>query len=326
MMGTVILGTGSSLPERIMTNKDLESIVDTDDAWIYSRTGIKKRRVGGAGEKTHQLATAASRKALEMAGIDAEELDLIVVGTISSHMLMPSCACFVQNELGAKNAFAYDINAACSGFLYGLDMGDKYIRSENQKKILVIGAETLSSRLNWKDRNTCILFGDGAGAAVLGHCDDKARGVVGSRLQADGSLWKLLHMHAPPSYNPDLEVADNPGSYIIMEGREVFKYAVKAMEDSVSGLLRQENIDLDSIKLFIPHQANIRILKKLLERLDFPEERVFVNVSEYGNTSAASVPIALDEANRQGLFAKGDMILLCSFGGGFTWGASLIKW
>ncbi len=326
MMGTVILGTGSSLPKRIMTNKDLEAIVDTDDDWIFSRTGIKRRRIGGAGEKTHQLATAAARKALEMADVSPRELDLIVVGTISSHMLMPSSACFVQKELGAINAFAYDINAACSGFMYGMDMADKYIQAENQKKILVIGAETLSSRLNWKDRNTCILFGDGAGAAVLGHCQDQERGILGSKLHADGNLWKLLHMHAPPSCNPDLEVEDNPGAHIVMEGREVFKYAVKAMEDSVTGLLRQENISLEAIKLFVPHQANIRILKKLLERLDFPEERVFVNLSEYGNTSAASVPIALDEANRQGLFMKGDIILLCSFGGGFTWGASLIKW
>jgi 3-oxoacyl-[acyl-carrier-protein] synthase-3 len=326
MMGTVILGTGSSLPKKIMTNKDLEAIVDTDDAWIYSRTGIRNRRIGGEGEKTHQLAAAASRKALKMAGLSPEELDLIVVGTISSHMLMPSCACFVQKELGAVNAFAYDINAACSGFIYGLDMADKYIRSEHRKKILVIGAETLSSRLNWNDRNTCILFGDGAGAAVFGHSDDKGRGVIGSNHRSDGSQWKPLHMHAPPSYNPDLEVPDNAGSYIIMEGREVFKYAIKAMEDSIRGLLQQENISMESIKLFIPHQANMRILNNLLDRLGFPEEKVFFNVSEYGNTSAASVPIALDEANRQGLFAQGDIILLCAFGGGLTWGASLIKW
>jgi 3-oxoacyl-[acyl-carrier-protein] synthase III len=326
MMGTVILGTGSSLPKRIMTNKDLEAIVDTDDAWIHSRTGIKNRRIGGAGEQTHELAAAASREALKMAGLSAEELDIIVVGTISSHMLMPSSACFVQMELGATNAFAYDINAACSGFIYGLDMADKYIRAQHNKKILVIGAETLSSRLNWNDRNTCILFGDGAGAAVLGHSDDKERGVIGSNHRSDGRLWKLLHMHAPPSTNPDLEVMDNTGSHIIMEGREVFKYAVRAMEDSVRGLLQQENISMDSIKLFIPHQANMRILNNLLDRLGFPEEKVFFNVSEYGNTSAASVPIALDEAHRQGLFTNGDIILLCAFGGGFTWGASLIKW
>lgn len=309
-----------------MTNKDLEDIVDTDDAWIHSRTGIRARRIGGAGEQTHELAAAASRMALEMAGLSAEELDIIVVGTISSHMLMPSCACFVQKELGATNAFAYDINAACSGFIYGLDMADKYIQADRQKKILVIGAETLSGRLNWNDRNTCILFGDGAGAAVFGHNDDIGRGVIGSNHRSDGNLWKLLYMHAPPSYNPDLEVPDNSGSYIVMEGREVFKYAVKAMEDSVRGLLQQENISMDEIKLFIPHQANMRILNNLLDRLGFPVEKVFFNVSEYGNTSAASVPIALDEANRQGMFSEGDIILLCAFGGGFTWGASLIKW
>jgi 3-oxoacyl-[acyl-carrier-protein] synthase-3 len=326
MMGTVILGTGSCLPKRIMTNRDLEAIVDTDDEWIYSRTGIRARRIGGEGEKTHQLASAAARKALEMSGVAAEELDLVVVGTISSHMLMPSCACFVQKELGAVNAFAYDINAACSGFIYGMDMADKYIRSEHQKKILVIGAETLSGRLNWNDRNTCIVFGDGAGAAVFGHTDDSGRGVIGSTMHSDGRLWRLLHMHTAPSTNPDLVVPDNPGAHIVMEGREVFKYAVKAMEDSVTAVIQQAGISMDSIKLFVPHQANIRILKKVLERLDFPEDKVFVNLSGYGNTSAASVPIALDEANRQGLFAKGDTILLCSFGGGFTWGASLIKW
>jgi 3-oxoacyl-[acyl-carrier-protein] synthase III len=325
-MGTVILGTGSSLPKRIMTNRELEGIVDTDDAWIYSRTGIKARRIGGVGEQTHHLATAASREALKMAGLSAEELDLIIVGTISAHMLMPSCACFVQKELGATKAFAYDINAACSGFIYGLDLADKYVRDDHRKKILVIGAETLSSRLNWNDRNTCILFGDGAGAAVLGYANDMGRGIIGSNHQSDGRLWNMLYMHAPESYNPDLQVPGNPGSYIIMEGREVFKFAVKAMEDSVNGLLKQENISIDSIKLFIPHQANIRIINKLLERLKFPEEKVFINVSDYGNTSAASVPIALDEANRKGMFAEGDALLLCSFGGGLTWGSSLIRW
>jgi 3-oxoacyl-[acyl-carrier-protein] synthase-3 len=240
-------------------------------------------------------------------------------------MLMPSSACFVQNELGAKNAFAYDLNAACSGFLYGLDLADKYIQADHSMKVLVIGAETLSSRLNWEDRNTCILFGDGAGAAVFGHSDSD-RGIIGSNMHSDGSLWELLCMHAPESFNPDLIVEGNSGAYIQMEGREVFKHAVRAMEDAVCGLLEREKVSKDSLSLVIPHQANMRILNNLIDRLNIPQSKVFINVSKYGNTSAASIPIALDEANGSGLIAQGDTILFCSFGGGFTWGATLIKW
>jgi 3-oxoacyl-[acyl-carrier-protein] synthase-3 len=324
-MGTVVLGTGSCLPEKILTNEELESIVDTSASWIQSRTGIEARRIGGKGEKTYQLATQAAKKALAAAGVTPEELGLIVVGTISSHMLMPSSACFVQKELGAKNAFAYDLNAACSGFLYGLDLADKYIQADHSMKVLVIGAETLSSRLNWEDRNTCILFGDGAGAAVFGHSDSD-RGIIGSNMHSDGSLWELLCMHAPESFNPDLIVEGNTGSYIQMEGREVFKHAVRAMEDAVCGLLEREKVSKDSLSLVIPHQANMRILNNLIDRLNIPQSKVFINVSKYGNTSAASIPIALDEANSSGLIAQGDTILFCSFGGGFTWGATLIKW
>ncbi|MGB3213065.1 MAG: beta-ketoacyl-ACP synthase III [Desulforhopalus sp.] len=324
-MGTVVLGTGSCLPERVLTNVELESIVDTSADWIQSRTGIESRRIGGKGEKTYQLAVQAAQKALDAAGVSAEELGLIVVGTISSHMLMPSTACFVQKELGATNAFAYDLNAACSGFLYGLDLADKYILADHSMKVLVIGAETLSGRLNWQDRNTCILFGDGAGAAVFGYSDSD-RGVIGSNMQSDGSLWELLYMHAPESTNPDLVVAGNSGAYIQMEGREVFKHAVRAMEEAVCGLLEREQISKDSLNLVIPHQANMRILSNLIDRLDIPQSKVFINVSKYGNTSAASIPIALDEANKSGLIAQGDTILFCSFGGGFTWGATLIKW
>lgn len=324
-MGTVVLGTGSCLPEKVLTNLELESIVDTSAEWIKSRTGIESRHIGGKGEKTYQLATEAGQKALESAGVAAEEIGLIVLGTISSHMLMPSSACFVQKELGAKNAFAYDINAACSGFLYGIDLADKYIKDDHSMKVLVIGAETLSSRLNWQDRNTCILFGDGAGAAVLGYSATD-RGIIGSNMHSDGSLWELLCMHAPKSFNPDLVVEDNPGAYIQMEGREVFKHAVRAMADAVSGLLEREKISKESLSLVIPHQANMRILNNLIDRLHIPQSKVFINVSKYGNTSAASIPIALDEAHSSGLIAQGDTILFCSFGGGFTWGATLIKW
>jgi 3-oxoacyl-[acyl-carrier-protein] synthase III len=324
-MGTVVLGTGSCLPKRILTNREIEDLVDTSAEWIKTRTGIESRHIGGKGELTYQLAADAAQKALNAAGVSAEELGLVVVGTISSHMLMPSSACFVQKEIGAVNAFAYDLNAACSGFLYGLDLADKYIRSDNSMKILVIGAETLSGRLNWKDRNTCILFGDGAGAAVFGHSHSE-RGIIGSNLLSDGSLWDLLYMHAPESFNPDLLVEGNSGAFIQMEGREVFKHAVRAMEDSVRGLLQKQDVDIKDINFVIPHQANMRILKNLIDRLDIPKRKVFINVSKYGNTSAASIPIALDEANRNGLMVEGDTVLLCSFGGGFTWGATLIKW
>ena len=324
-MGTVVLGTGSCLPKKVLTNAELETLVDTSADWIQSRTGIESRRIGGKGEKTYQLATMAAEKALAEAGIAAAELDLIVVGTISSHMLMPSSACYVQKELGATKAFAFDLNAACSGFLYGLDLADKYIRADHDTKVLVIGAETLSSRLNWQDRNTCILFGDGAGAAVCGYSDSD-RGLIGSSMHSDGSLWQLLYMHAPKSTNPELKVTGNKGAYIEMEGREVFKYAVRAMEDAVSRLLAKTNIAKESVSLVIPHQANMRILSKLIDRLDIPKSKVFINVAKYGNTSAASIPIALDEANNQGLIAQGDIVLFCSFGGGFTWGATLIKW
>jgi 3-oxoacyl-[acyl-carrier-protein] synthase-3 len=324
-MGTVVLGTGACLPKRVVTNVELESVVETDDEWIRARTGIVTRHMGGKGEQTYQLATGAARLALETAGVSAEEIGLIVVGTISSHMQMPSSACFVQKELGAVNAFAYDLNAACSGFLYGLDLADKYIRADHSMKVLIIGAETLSSRLDYTDRNTCILFGDGAGAAVFGYSDSD-RGVLGTNMASDGTLWELLHMHGPESSNPDLEVEGWSGAYIRMQGRDVFKHAVRAMEDSVNTLLEREGVSIDSINLVIPHQANIRILNKLISRLQVPQSKVFINVSKYGNTSAASIPIALDEANNSGRLTEGDTVLFCSFGGGFTWGAALLKW
>jgi len=260
-----------------------------------------------------------------MAGIGADELDLIVVATMTPHMIMPSCACFVQAQIGAHNAFAYDINAACSGYLYGLDLADKYISSRENMKILLIGSETLSARVNWKDRNTCILFGDGAGATVLSTRAD-GKGVLDSNLCSDGRLWRLLYMHSPESLNPDIVQKDNSGCHIEMTGRDVFKHAVRAMEEAVSKLLDRNGVTINDINLMIPHQANIRILKKLMERLGVPEEKVYINVNKYGNTSAASIPIALDEANRQGLLNRGDLLLFCSFGGGFTWGSLLMHW
>lgn len=320
-----VLGTGSFLPEGKVTNFDLEKIVDTSDEWITSRTGIQERRKAGKGEENFRLAIQAAYKALEMAEIDPLDLDLVIVATMTPHMIMPSCACFVQAEIGAFNAFAYDINAACSGFLYALDQADKYIMSRPDMKILVIGSETLSARVNWQDRNTCILFGDGAGACVVTGRDGEG-GFVGSNICSDGRLWNLLYMHSPESRNPDLVQDGNNGCYIQMIGRDVFKHAVRAMEESVNNLLDQHGLTITDIDLMIPHQANIRILNKLMERLGVAKEKVYINVNKYGNTSAASIPIALDEANRQGLMKRGDLLLFCSFGGGFTWGSLLMHW
>lgn len=325
MSRAVILGTGSYLPERILTNADLEQIVETSDEWITTRTGIRNRHIAGKNEKNYQLATKAGRRALAVTGIDAEELDLIIVATISPHMIMPSTACFVQAELGAVNAFAYDINAACAGFTYGLDLASNYIQNRPEMKILLIGAETLSARVNWEDRNTCVLFGDGAGAVVLTGTND-GRGVFGSSLHADGKLWNLLCMDSPESLNPDLRSEEYHGAHIRMSGSDIFKHAVRMMEDAVTSLLRRHDLTIDDVALMIPHQANIRILSNLRDRLGIAEDKVFVNLSKYGNTSAASIPIALDEAHRQGRLNRGDIVLLCTFGGGLTWGSLLMRW
>ncbi len=324
MHRAVVLGTGSCLPERVLTNNDLEQMVNTSDEWITSRTGIRTRRIAGPGEQNYILASRAAVMALESAGISAAELDLIIVATMTPHMLMPSCSCFVQEEIGAENAFAFDLNAACSGYLYGLDLADKYIASRPEMKILLVGSETLSARVNWQDRNTCILFGDGAGACVIGGSSE--RGILDSNLFSDGKLWKLLYMDSPASRNPDLLDPDRKGCFIQMSGRDVFKYAVRAMEHAVNNLLDRQQVSMDDVSLFIPHQANIRILGKLMERVGAAQEKVFINVDKYGNTSAASIPIALDEANHQGRLQKGDLVLFCSFGGGFTWGSMLMYW
>jgi 3-oxoacyl-[acyl-carrier-protein] synthase-3 len=334
MSGVRIIGTGSYLPERVLTNHDLEKMVDTSDEWITTRTGIKTRRIAGPGEETSRMAALAGKRALDMAGLAAADLDLIIVGTITPDTTMPSCGCLVQKELQAENAAAFDVNAACSGFVYGLDIVDKYIKADPAAKILLIGAETLSARTNWQDRNTCVLFGDGAGACVITG-GDEGSGILASRLYADGRLWSLLYLDnmprrhcpgVPPAGGSDPLAADPEGSAIHMEGRDVFKYAVRAMEQAVIDLLGKRGIGVDEISIVIPHQANIRILRSLADRLAIPFEKMYVIVEKYGNTSAASVPIAIDEANREGRLRRGDNVLLCVFGGGFTWGATLLKW
>ena len=325
MKRMVVVGTGSALPERVVTNEDLEKLVDTSDEWITTRTGIKSRHIAVMGEETSKLAAAAARNALQMANLTAADLDIIIVGTISSEIGMPSCACLVQKEIGAVNAYAFDLNAACSGFLYSLDLAEKYIRADGHLKILIIGAETLSSRTNWTDRNTCVLFGDGAGACVVTG-SDHGNGMLAGKFFSDGRLYKLLFMNGAQSMNEDLHSEDNDGSYIKMAGRDVFKHAVRCMDSAISHVLDQRQVSIEDIALIIPHQANIRILKSLADRLGVSLEKIYINLHKYGNTSAASIPIALDEANRQGRLKQDDLLLFCAFGGGFTWGAALFRW
>jgi 3-oxoacyl-[acyl-carrier-protein] synthase-3 len=320
-----ILATGSYVPARTLSNEDLEKMVDTSDEWITTRTGIKNRHISGAGEYTSVLASRAAENALVAAGLASSEIDILIVATVSAEMTMPSCACLVQNEIGAVNAFAFDVNAACSGFLYALSVAEKHILVNPQLKILVIGAETLSTRVDWQDRNTCVLFGDAAGAVVLGS-SEQGDGLIAEKLFSDGSLHNLLYMDGAQSLNPALNNGEYQGSFIKMVGKDVFKYAVNAMENAVRVVLGQAGVDIGEVSLIVPHQANIRIINKLTQKLGVDAEKVYINVSKYGNTSAATIPLALDEANREGLLQSGEYIVLCAFGSGFTWGATLIKW
>lgn len=320
-----ILATGSHVPSRILSNVDLEKMVDTTDEWITTRTGIKTRHISGAGESTSVLAGKAAENALKAAGLSAADINVLIVATVSAEMTMPSCACLVQKEISAVNAFAFDINAACSGFLYALSVAEKHILADPQLKILVIGAETLSTRVNWQDRNTCVLFGDAAGAVVLGG-SEQGDGLIAEKLFSDGTLFDLLYMEGAQSLNPALRNEEYEGSCIKMVGKDVFKYAVNSMENAVRVVLGQAGVAIDDVALVVPHQANIRIINKLTQKLGVESEKVYINVSKYGNTSAATIPLALDEANLEGRLHSGDYIVLCAFGGGFTWGASLIRW
>jgi 3-oxoacyl-[acyl-carrier-protein] synthase-3 len=315
-----ILGTGSYLPERVMTNADLEKLVDTSDEWITTRTGIRERRIAADNESTSDMATNAARRAMEMAGVTAEEIDLIIVATVTPDMVFPATACLVQRNLGATNAVAFDISAACSGFLFALQTARHYLNGGNRKTALVIGAEKLSPLINWKDRNTCVLFGDGAGAAVLrADPSPEAPGrVLSSVMASDGNHSNLLKVITPTD-------SSQPRS-IHMEGRETFKHAVTCMLDAANKALVQAGISSSEVKLVVPHQANLRIINAVAERLNLSPEQAFVNVDKYGNTSAATIPVALDEANRQGRMQRGDIILLVAFGGGFTWASTVIRW
>ncbi|MGI6093054.1 MAG: ketoacyl-ACP synthase III [Veillonellaceae bacterium] len=321
-----ILGIGSYVPEKIVTNYDLEKMFDTSDAWIVERTGIRERRVAAEGQASSDLATKAAELALLDAGVKAEEIDLIIVGTVSPDMVFPSVACIVQDNLKAYNAAAFDLTAVCSGFIYGLITGSTFIKSGTYKKVLVIGAETLSKITDWSDRNTAILFGDGAGAVVLGETEP-GYGILGAYLGADGAGGDLLKVPAGGSRQPASEktVAER-AHFIHMNGNEVFKFAVKVMGEAANKALENAGMEPKDVTYLVPHQANMRIIQSAAKRLGLPMDKVVVNVDKYGNTSAASIPIALDEGVKSGRIKKGDVVVMVGFGGGLTWGSSVIRW
>jgi len=321
-----IVGTGSAAPERVLTNFDLEKMVETSDEWIRTRTGIKERRVADGDTATSDLAAQAACFALEDSGLGAEDLDMIMVATVTPDMNFPSTACLVQDKIGAKKAAVLDIGAACSGFIYGLSLARGLIDLGEYRTILVVGAETLTKILDWQDRATCVLFGDGAGAAIL-QAGDKKRGILGTYLGGDGSLGSLLALPAGGSRLPaSHQTVDERLHYIKMAGNEVFKSAVRAMGDSAVTVLEKTGLTNQDVDLLITHQANLRIIQATAKRIRLPMEKVYVNIDRYGNTSAASIPLALDEARRKGLIKEGDISLLVAFGAGFTWGSVVIRW
>ena len=318
-----IAGTGSYLPEKVLTNDDLAKMVDTSDEWIAARTGIRERHVAAEGETTSDLGYRAALRALEAAGVAADEIDLIVVGTTTPDLIFPSTACLIQHKLGIAGCPAFDVNAACSGFIYALTIADKFIRSGAAKTALVIGAETLTRMLDWSDRGTCVLFGDGAGAAVLKA--DTDTGILSTHMHADGSkkelLWNPVGVSA--GFKPE---EHNAGVRVMMTGNEVFKHAVKALDAVVDEALESNGLDRGAIDWLVPHQANLRIIEATAKRLAMPMDRVVVTVDRHGNTSSGSVPLALDEAVRSGRVQRGQLLLLEAFGGGFTWGSALLRY
>ena len=321
-----VLGTGSVLPQKVITNFDLEKMVETSDQWITERTGIKERRQAGVHETTSSLSVQASRKALEMAGISAKDLDLIICSTISPDMPLPSTAAFIQRELGAPGCCAFDLAAACSGFLFGITVAEQFILSGKSKYVLVIGAELLSRYLDYKDRATCVIFGDGVAAAVLGPVAPPS-GILAAELHTEGQYAEHLYIPAGGTAMPaSCETVKSGAHYIKMRGNELFKVAVRSLEEVSRRVLRKAKVSPDQIDLFIPHQANQRITEAVRERLGISPEKVYSNISRVGNTSSASIPICLDECVRSGRVKKGDVILMSAFGAGVTWGAVLMRW
>ena len=318
-----IAGTGSYLPSRVLTNADLAEFVETSDEWIVARTGIRERHVAAEGETTSDLGYHAALRAMEAAGVTAADIDLIIMGTTTPDLIFPSSACLLQHKLGANGCPAFDVNAACSGFIYALTIADKFIRSGAAKTALVVGSETLTRMLDWNDRGTCVLFGDGAGAVVLKA--DAETGILSTHMHADGGKKELLWNPVGVSvgFKPE---EHNAGVRVLMTGNEVFKHAVKALDSVVEEALEANGMDRHDIDWLVPHQANLRIIEATAKRLDMPMERVVVTVDRHGNTSSGSVPLALDEAVRAGKIQRGQLVLLEAFGGGFTWGSALLRY
>lgn len=321
-----IIATGSYVPENVITNRDIEKIVDTSDEWITERTGIRERRSVNGDQASSDLAFEAASLALKRANLKPRDIDLIIVATITGDMPFPSTACFLQSRLGAKNAAAFDINATCSGFIYGLHVANGLIKSGLHKKILLAGAESLTKVTDWQDRSTCVLFGDGAGAVIIEATTEK-RGIYSTHIHSDGKLSDLISLPGGGSrYPSSRETILKRLHYIKMKGNETFRVAVRTLEELAARTLEDNNLDPSHLSLFIPHQANLRIIQATAKRLNLPMEKVFVNIDKYGNTSAASIAIALDEAVLAGRISDGDYILLEAFGGGLTWASSLIRW
>jgi 3-oxoacyl-[acyl-carrier-protein] synthase-3 len=325
--GVIITGTGSYTPSTVVTNEELSKRVDTSDEWITSRTGIRERRFAQEGEVTSTMGAKAGQAAMESANIEPHQIDLIVVATLSPDMNFPSTASLIQHSLGLRMVTSFDLSAACSGFLYAVEVVSNMMRSDSYAHALVIGAEKMSPLLDWSDRGTCVLFGDGAGAVVLSKTDDTSHGVIDSYSGNDGSNPELLCLPGGGSAMPaSTESLAQKQHFIKMNGREIFRIAVRWMEQSAITMLERNNLKPEDISLIIPHQANLRIIDALVRSIKIPKEKFFVNVDSYGNTSAASVPIALDEARQKGCIQSGDYVLLVAFGAGLTWGSTLIKW
>jgi 3-oxoacyl-[acyl-carrier-protein] synthase-3 len=322
-----IIGTGSYAPAQVITNRDLEQIVDTSDAWIVERTGIKERRKAAPGEATSDMAVAAAREALAMAGVLPEELDLIVVGTITPDMPMPSCAVFVQAKLGAKRAFAFDVAAACAGSVYALTVAEQFIRTGQVRRALVIGADLFTGLLNWKDRNTCVLFGDGAGALVLAPAEEEGRGILSTHLRTDGTLADILTVPAGGSREPLTEQGLREQRHkVTMNGREVFKSAVRELTAVTREALDVHGFLPAQVDHVIAHQANLRIIEAVMQRIEIPMEKCWINLDKYGNTSAASVLMSLDEAHRSGRLKRGHLVAMLAVGSGMVWGSAVVRW
>lgn len=323
-----IKGTGSYTPQKALTNNDLSQIVDTSDEWIFTRTGIKERRIAAADETSSSMGAEAGKRAIEDAGLTPDEIDVIVVGTMTPDMPFPSTACLVQEKLGIKNAVCFDVEAACSGFLYVMEIASGLLQTGRYRNALVIGSEKLSSILDWEDRTTCVLFGDGAGAAILSHAEEgDTAGIIDFKLGADGSKADMLHQPGGGcAIPPSPQSIEGRQHFLKMRGKEVFKQAVRVMGQAAAEILEQNGVESDQLACVIPHQANMRIIESLSSRLHIPIERFFLNLDKYGNTSAASIPIALDEAARAGRIKSGDTILLVAFGAGLTWGSALVRW